>query len=180
MNLYYFYGFIFLLLIFEYKFYKMNKTVKIIIALIVCLVVGYSASMVTRPSVESWYPTIEKPIFNPPNWIFMPVWTMLYIFMAIAAALVWDKINEQTEKVKKALLFFLIQLILNAIWSYLFFGLKNPLLALIEIILLWLMIYETYLKFIKINKISGYLLIPYLAWVGFATVLNASIWWLNK
>ena len=158
----------------------MNKYVKIAIALLICLAVGYSASTVTRPSVESWYPTIVKPVFNPPNWIFMPVWTLLYIFMAIAAALVWDKIKEQTEVVKKALLFFLIQLTLNAIWSYLFFGLKNPLLALIEIILLWLMIYETYLKFIKINKISGYLLIPYLAWVAFAAVLNASIWWLNK
>ncbi|MFD1603586.1 TspO/MBR family protein [Flavobacterium artemisiae] len=158
----------------------MNKTVKIIIALIVCLAVGYSASLVTRPSVESWYPTLIKPIFNPPNWIFMPVWTLLYILMAVAAGLVWDKINTQSEKVKKALLFFLIQLILNAIWSYLFFGLKNPMLALVEIILLWLMIYETYLKFTKINKISAYLLIPYLAWVAFAAILNASIWWLNK
>ncbi|CAM3561456.1 TspO/MBR family protein [Flavobacterium chungbukense] len=158
----------------------MNKFVKIAIALIICLTVGYSASLVTRPSIETWYVDLEKPVFNPPNWIFMPVWTLLYIFMAIAAALVWDKIKVQTEKVKTALLFFLIQLTLNAIWSYLFFGLKNPMLALIEIVLLWLMIYETYLKFIKINKISGYLLIPYLAWVGFATVLNASIWWLNK
>ena len=86
----------------------MNKIVKIILALIVCLAVGYSASTVTRPSVESWYPTIVKPVFNPPNWIFMPVWTLLYIFMAIAAGLVWDKIKEQTEKVKTALLFFLI------------------------------------------------------------------------
>lgn len=158
----------------------MNKIVKIIIALIVCLAVGYSASTVTRPSVETWYPTIVKPVFNPPNWIFMPVWTLLYILMAIAAGLVWDKIKEQTEEVKKALLFFIIQLTLNAIWSYLFFGLKNPLLALVEIALLWLMIYETYLKFIKINKIAGYLLIPYMAWVAFAGILNASIWWLNK
>lgn len=158
----------------------MNKIVKIIIALIICLAVGYSASTVTRPSVESWYPTIVKPVFNPPNWIFMPMWTLLYILMAVAAGLVWDKIKEQTEEVKKALLFFIIQLTLNAIWSYLFFGLKNPLLALIEIALLWLMIYETYLKFIKINKIAAYLLIPYMAWVAFAAVLNASIWWLNK
>ncbi len=158
----------------------MNKIVKIAIALIVCLVVGYSASIVTRPSVESWYPTLTKPIFNPPNWIFMPMWTLLYILMAVAAGLVWDKIKEQNEAVKKALAFFLIQLTLNAVWSYLFFGLKNPMLALIEIALLWLMIYETYLKFIKINKIAGYLLIPYLAWVGFAAILNASIWWLNK
>ena len=158
----------------------MNKIVKIAIALIVCLVVGYSASIVTRPSVESWYPTLTKPIFNPPNWIFMPMWTFLYIIMAVAAGLVWDKIKEQNEVVKKALAFFLIQLTLNAIWSYLFFGLKNPMLALIEIALLWLMIYETYLKFVKINKTAGYLLIPYLAWVGFAAILNGSIWWLNK
>lgn len=158
----------------------MNKIVKIIIALFICLMVGYSASVVTRPSVETWYPTIVKPSFNPPNWIFMPVWTMLYILMAVAAGLVWDKIKEQNEEVKKALGFFLIQLTLNAIWSYIFFGLKNPMLALIEIALLWLMIYETYLKFLKINKTAGYLLIPYMAWVAFAGILNASIWWLNK
>ncbi|MFH7016562.1 TspO/MBR family protein [Flavobacterium sp. FlaQc-47] len=158
----------------------MNKVVKIIIALVICLMVGYSASTVTRPSVESWYPTLIKPAFNPPNWIFMPMWTLLYILMAVAAGLVWDKIKEQNEEVKKALGFFLIQLTLNAIWSYLFFGLKNPMLALIEIALLWLMIYETYLKFMKINKTAGYLLIPYMAWVAFAAILNASIWWLNK
>ena len=158
----------------------MNKFVKIAIALIVCLLVGYSASVVTRPSVESWYPTLVKPVFNPPNWIFMPMWTLLYILMAVAAGLVWDKIKEQNEEVKKALAFFLIQLTLNAIWSYLFFGLKNPMLALIEIALLWLMIYETYLKFIKINKIAAYLLVPYLLWVAFAGILNASIWWLNR
>lgn len=158
----------------------MNKVVKIAIALFICLMVGYSASVVTRPSVETWYPTIIKPSFNPPNWIFMPVWTTLYIFMAVAAGLVWDKIKEQNEEVKKALGFFLVQLTLNAIWSYIFFGLKNPMLALIEIALLWLMIYETYLKFSKINKTAGYLLIPYMAWVAFAGILNASIWWLNK
>ncbi|MCD0468185.1 TspO/MBR family protein [Flavobacterium sp. JAS] len=158
----------------------MNKTVKIAIALIICLMVGYSASVVTRPSVETWYPTIVKPSFNPPNWIFMPVWTILYIFMAVAAGLVWDKIKEQNEEVKKALGFFLIQLTLNAIWSYIFFGLKNPMLAVVEITLLWLMIYETYFKFNKINKIAGYLLIPYMAWVAFAGILNASIWWLNR
>ncbi|MCI9845197.1 TspO/MBR family protein [Flavobacterium pectinovorum] len=158
----------------------MNKFVKIAIALVVCLAVGYSASIITRPSVAEWYPTIEKPFFNPPNWIFMPVWTLLYILMAVAAGLVWDKIKEQKEEVKKALGFFIIQLTLNAVWSYLFFGLKNPMLALIEIALLWLLIYETYLKFTKINKTAGYLLIPYLAWVGFAAILNTAIWWLNK
>ena len=158
----------------------MNKFTKIVIALIVCLMVGYSASLVTKSSIETWYSTIEKPSFNPPNWVFMPVWTVLYIFMAVAAGLVWDKIKEQNETVKTALGFFLIQLTLNAIWSYLFFGLKNPMLALIEIALLLLMIYETYVKFVKINKIAGYLLVPYLIWVSYAAVLNASIWWLNS
>jgi translocator protein len=158
----------------------MNKITRIAIAIIVCLAVGYSSSTVTKTGVETWYPTIVKPVFNPPNWVFMPVWTLLFILMGIAAGLVWDNIKQQNAEVKKALGFFLIQLALNAIWSYLFFGLKNPMLALVEIVLLWLMIYETYLKFIKINKIAGYLLIPYMAWVGFAAILNASIWWLNK
>jgi len=158
----------------------MNKITRIVIAIIVCLTVGYSSSTVTKTGVETWYPTIVKPFFNPPNWVFMPVWTLLFVLMGVAAGLVWDKIKEQNAEVKKALGFFLIQLALNVIWSYLFFGLKNPMLALIEIALLWLMIYETYLKFIKINKIVGYLLIPYMVWVGFAAILNASIWWLNR
>ena len=158
----------------------MNKITRITIAIIVCLTVGYSSSAITKTGVETWYPTIIKPAFNPPNWVFMPVWTLLFVLMGIAAGLVWDKIKEQNAEVKKALGFFLIQLALNAIWSYLFFGLNNPMLALIEIAILWLMIYETYLKFIKINKTAGYLLIPYMAWVGFAALLNASIWWLNK
>ncbi|HWS59558.1 MAG TPA: TspO/MBR family protein, partial [Flavobacterium sp.] len=115
-----------------------------------------------------------------PNWIFAPVWSMLYIMMGVAAGLVWNRIEFDRETVKKALMFFIIQLALNALWSYLFFGLHNPLIAGIEIILLWLMIYETYLKFAKIDKLAGYLLLPYLAWVSFATILNWNIWWLNR
>jgi len=159
---------------------KLNKITRIAIAVILCLAVGYSSSTFTKEGVATWYPTILKPSFNPPNWVFMPVWTLLFILMGVAAGLVWDKIKEQNEEVKKALGFFLVQLILNAVWSYIFFGLKNPMLALVEIVLLWLMIYETYLKFTKINKTAGYLLIPYMAWVSFAGILNASIWWLNK
>lgn len=100
--------------------------------------------------------------------------------MGIAAGLVWNRIDFEKEAVKKALIFFAIQLALNALWSYLFFGLHNILLAMVELILLWLMIYETYIQFKKINKIAGYLLLPYLAWVTFAGVLNANIWLLNK
>jgi tryptophan-rich sensory protein len=158
----------------------MNKFSKILVVVVSCLVVGYLSGMVTRASITTWYPTLVKPSFNPPNWIFAPVWTSLYIMMGIAAGLVWNQITSNKEAVTKALQFFAIQLALNALWSYLFFGLHNPMLATIEVILLWLMIFETYSQFAKINKIAGYLLLPYLAWVSFAAVLTGSIWWLNR
>ncbi|MBC7439715.1 MAG: tryptophan-rich sensory protein [Flavobacterium sp.] len=157
----------------------MNKYLKILIFVVICLAIGYLSSIVTKSSVETWYPTLKKPSFNPPNWAFPVAWTTLYIFMGIAAGLVWDKIEIKKEEVQKALLFFFIQLALNALWSILFFGLKNPILALVEIVLLWLIIYETFMKFNKIDKIAGYLFIPYLFWVTFAIILNANIWWLN-
>ncbi len=159
---------------------KMSRIIKIVLIVVICLVVGYFSGIVTRSAITTWYPTLIKPSFNPPNWVFAPVWTLLYIMMGVAAGLVWNRIDFEKETVKKALQFFTIQLGLNALWSYLFFGLKNPMLAGLEIIILWLMVYETYIQFAKINKISGYLFIPYLLWVSFATVLNGSIWWLNR
>jgi benzodiazapine receptor len=159
---------------------KMNKITRILAVVVTCLAIGYFSGIVTRTSVDTWYPTLIKPSFNPPNWVFAPAWSLLYLLMGVAAGLVWDRIEYEKEVVKNALVFFAIQLALNALWSYLFFGLMNPLLALLEVLVLWLMIYETLLKFIKINKIAGYLLVPYLLWVSYATVLNASIWWLNK
>ena len=158
----------------------MNKITRILSVVVTCLVIGYFSGIVTRSAIADWYPTLIKPSFNPPNWIFAPVWSMLYVMMGVAAGLVWDRMQQESEVVKKALLFFAIQLGLNALWSYLFFGLHNPMLAGLEIIVLWLMIYETYIQFSKINKIAGYLLVPYIAWVSFAAILNASIWWLNK
>lgn len=158
----------------------MQKILRIALVVTTCLVIGYLSSLVTKESIISWYPTINKPVFNPPNWIFAPVWTILYVMMGVAGGMIWNKLETDQENVKKAFTFFIIQLGLNALWSYLFFGLHNPFLALIEIILLWLMIFETYNQFKKIDKIAGYLLIPYLAWVSFATILNASIWWLNR
>ncbi|MNF67430.1 TspO/MBR family protein [compost metagenome] len=158
----------------------MNKITRILTVVVTCLAIGYFSGIVTRSSITTWYPTLVKPSFNPPNWIFAPVWSMLYVMMGVAAGLVWSKIESDKEAVKKALVVFAIQLALNALWSYLFFGLHNPLLAGLEIIILWLMIYETYIQFAKINKIAGFLLIPYLLWVSFATVLNGSIWWLNR
>ena len=158
----------------------LSRTFKIIIMIVTCVVIGAIAGLLTQKGVDTWYTTIQKPSFNPPNWVFAPVWSTLYVMMGIAAGLVWHEMDRQKETVRKALKFFAIQLALNALWSFLFFGLHNPMLALIEIILLWLMIYETFVQFNKVNKISGYLFIPYLLWVTFALTLNASIWWLNR
>jgi tryptophan-rich sensory protein len=146
----------------------------------ICLVVGYLSSITTQSSINTWYPTLIKPSFNPPNWLFAPVWTLLFIMMGIAAGMIWNHLENQRELVKKALLFFTVQLLLNALWSYLFFGLNNVLLALIEVILLWLVIYETFHIFRKIDKKAAYLFIPYLIWVAFAAVLNGSIYYLNR
>jgi benzodiazapine receptor len=157
----------------------MQKILRIATVIMTCLAVGYISSLVTRENIPTWYADLNKPFFNPPNWVFAPVWTLLYIMMGLAAGLVWNKIDTNEKNVKKAFLFFLIQLALNALWSYLFFGLRNPMLASFEIIVLWLMIYETYIQFKKIDKVSGYLLLPYLAWVSFATLLTFSVWYLN-
>jgi benzodiazapine receptor len=157
----------------------MQKILRIATVIITCLAVGYISSLVTRENIPTWYADLNKPFFNPPNWVFAPVWTLLYIMMGLAAGLVWNKIDTNEAAVKRAFLFFLIQLALNALWSYLFFGLRNPMLASFEIIVLWLMIYETYIQFKKIDKVSGYLLLPYLAWVSFATLLTFSVWYLN-
>ena len=158
----------------------MSKYLRIIYCVAICLVVGYLSSITTQSSINTWYPTLIKPSFNPPNWLFAPVWTLLFIMMGIAAGMIWNHLENQKELVKKALLFFTVQLLLNALWSYLFFGLNNVLLALIEIILLWLVIYETFYIFKKIDKKAAYLFIPYLIWVGFAAVLNGSIYYLNR
>lgn len=147
---------------------------------VTCLCIGYFSGMITRASITDWYPTLEKPFFNPPNWVFAPVWTTLYILMGVAAGMVWNKMDSDRINVRKGLQFFAIQLALNFLWSYLFFGLHNPLLALAELIILWLMIFETYVVFKRVSKTAGLLLLPYLAWVSFAGILNAAIFWLNR
>jgi translocator protein len=151
-----------------------NKWLVLAGFIILCLAVGGGAGYFTAQAVVDWYPTLNKPAFNPPSWIFGPVWTALYIMMAVAAWAVWLKGNS-----RNALILFFIQLALNFIWSFLFFAMKSPALALIDIVAMWIMILATLITFWKITKPAGWLLVPYLAWVSFATVLNASIWWLN-
>jgi translocator protein len=158
----------------------MNKSVKIIISIVACVTVGFLSGFATQSSVKTWFLTLEKPFFNPPSWLFAPVWTILYIMMGYAFGLVWSSNFAVKKELKVAMVIFGIQLALNALWSIIFFGLCNPLLALIEIVLLWLFIYETIKVFKPIDNLASKLLYPYLAWVSFASILNASIWWLNK
>lgn len=158
----------------------MQKILRIATVIMTCLAVGYISSIVTRENIPTWYALINKPFFTPPNWVFAPVWTLLYMMMGFAAGSVWNKIDTEEANVKKAFLFFLIQLALNALWSFLFFGLQNPFLASIEIILLWLMIFETYKQFKNIDKLAANLLLPYLVWVSYATLLTISVWYLNR
>lgn len=158
----------------------MKKYLRISYCIIICLTIGFFSGKITQGSIETWYPTLKKPIFNPPNWIFAPVWTLLYIGMGIAAGLIWDKIENQQKEVKIALQYFVLQLGLNALWSYLFFSLHNLLLASIEIILLLLVILECYKLFKPINPTAAKLFIPYIAWVSFATILTFSIYYLNN
>lgn len=157
----------------------MKKLFVIVGCVAICLGVGYASSFATQSSINTWYPTLNKPFFNPPNWVFAPVWSLLFVMMGIAAGRIANLQKEQPVLVKKALIFFGIQLALNALWSILFFGLCNPMLAFFEIILLGLFIFETIKAFAELDKISSYLLYPYLAWVSFAALLNVSIWQLN-
>jgi translocator protein len=152
----------------------MNKWVALAAFVILCLAVGASAGYFTAQSVATWFPTLNKPFFNPPSWVFAPVWTTLYIMMAVAAWLIWLNGNS-----RHALILFYIQLAFNFAWPFLFFAMHAIALALIEIIVMWVLIVATLLAFRKISKPAGWLLAPYLAWVSFATILNASFWWLN-
>lgn len=148
------------------------KLLKLILSIGLCLGAGIVGSFFTISAIPNWYSTLNKPVFSPPNWIFGPVWTILYILMGISLYLVWQK--------KKIPSIFWVQLILNALWSIIFFGMQNPLLAMVDIIALWIAIILTIKAFYKISKPSVYLLIPYLLWVSFALILNYSIWVLNK
>ena len=149
-----------------------------LIALVaLCLAVGAIGGAVTDTTVNTWYQTLRKPPFNPPNWIFAPVWTALYIAMAVAAWRVWRR--HGLRGAPSAMILFAIQLALNLCWSILFFGFRQIGLALVEIGLLLAGIFATALAFWAKDRFAAYLLVPYAAWVSFATVLNAALWRLN-
>jgi tryptophan-rich sensory protein len=155
---------------------KKIKWFPLVLSILLCEFAGVVGSLFTSPSIPTWYASLIKPSFNPPSWLFAPVWTTLYFLMGISLYLIWEKGKKTINLVK----LFLFHLVLNSLWSIIFFGGKNIFLALIEIIALWAIILVLIVKFYKINKISAYLLIPYILWVSFASFLNYSLWILNR
>lgn len=156
----------------------MNTYIKPLFFIITCELVGIIGAFFTTDAIPNWYLTLNKPFFSPPNWIFGPVWTILYAMMGIAAFLIYEK-GLKKKEVRIALYFFAAQLFFNFWWSIIFFGMRNPVLALVDIIIMWVLIVTCIIKFKPLSKTAAYLLIPYLLWVSFATVLNGAIVVLN-
>ena len=166
-----------------------NDILKLAVSLAVPLLAGFIGSIFTTPQITTWYASLNKPFFNPPNWLFGPVWTILFLLMGFALFLVWIKESKSKKRSsdyikfhllkKYALLVFGIQIVLNTLWSFLFFGLENPVLGIIGISVLIAAIITNIVLFYKIEPKSAYLLLPYIAWVLFATILNIAIAVLN-
>jgi tryptophan-rich sensory protein len=149
----------------------------LVISIGLSLSVGFVGGLATASSVDSWYQSLDKPSWTPPDMLFGPVWTVLYILMGIAAWLVWKRAGDRM--IHRPLAFYALQLLLNACWSFIFFGLRNPGAALIEIFFLWAAIVITITLFARVDRKAAWLLAPYLAWVSFAVALNFAIWRLN-
>lgn len=153
-----------------------QEGIALVVSLSLPFIAGGIGSMFTISSVSRWYVFLDKPVFAPPSWIFGPVWTVLYLLMGIAAFLVW---RSKSKYRNRALTLYGSQLVLNALWSVIFFGLRSPGWALIEIAFLWALIILTLRYFFRADRIAGYLFVPYLLWVSFALVLNEAIYRLN-
>lgn len=152
--------------------------IKILICVAICMATGFLSGMSTADSIQNWYSTLNKPFFNPPNWIFAPVWTILYILLGIAVALIWHH-GLNKKEVKAAIGIFVLQFAVNLLWSPTFFNMQAPTIAFIIIVILLALIILTIMRFNKIQRSASLLLIPYLLWVSFATILNGSIVYLN-
>lgn len=156
----------------------MNKYLKLAGCLLLTLSIGAISGIATSSGINEWFKTLNKPFFNPPDFVFGPVWTILYLLMGISLFLILQ--TQKNELRKKALIIFAVQLSLNFLWSFLFFKFQLIGIAFIEIIMIWLSILAMILIFNRINKTAARLQIPYLLWVSFASVLNGAIWWLNR
>lgn len=156
----------------------MKDWMKLVISVVGCELVGILGAVFTADAIPNWYATLDKPFFAPPNWVFGPVWTLLYFMMGVSFYLLWKQ-GWQKKKVKLAGQYFLAQLALNFIWSPIFFGLRAPELALVVIIAMWALIVLTIRQLLPLSRPAAWLLVPYLLWVSFATLLNAAIAVLN-
>ncbi len=156
----------------------MNLFVKCVLSILLPLIVGGVSGFFTASSIEGWYITLNKPWFNPPNWIFGPVWTLLYLMMGIAFFLIW-KSGAPADTKKIAMTAYFVQLAFNFAWSLIFFYMEQPGWALVDILLMWAAIFYTIIAFGKISTSAAWMLVPYISWVSFATVLNFAIWKLN-
>lgn len=156
---------------------KIKNWGKLVLAVLMTEAAGGIGAAATTPKIASWYAGLNKPFFNPPGWVFGPVWTILYLLMGVAFYLIWE--DKSKEKIR-AMKIFGVQLGLNMLWSFIFFGWEKPGWALVEIILLWASIMATIKSFGKMSRLAAKLLVPYLAWVSFATILNGAIYWLNR
>jgi tryptophan-rich sensory protein len=152
---------------------------KLLASVAACQLAGFLGSLFTRPAIPGWYAQLQKPSFAPPNWLFGPMWVSLYLLMGIAAYLVWQK-GLAASGVRLALGIFIFQLLLNAAWSPVFFGLRSPLAGAAVIVVLWLAIAATIFAFAKVSPPAAWLLVPYILWVTLASALNISIYFLNR
>jgi tryptophan-rich sensory protein len=157
---------------------KSRDVVKLVVSLVACQFAGAIGAIFTTPAIPTWYATLQKPSFSPPNWLFAPAWITLYLLMGVAAFLIWRQGLAQ-KGVRAALVIFLVQLVLNALWSVVFFGLQSPLWGVVVIIALWIAILITIIKFFKLSTAAGSLMLPYILWVSFAAVLNVALFMLN-
>jgi len=157
---------------------KTIDVVKLLVSLAVPLMAGFGSTVFTINSIPTWYASLNKPWFSPPNVVFAPVWTTLYVLMGLALFLIWRSQRSRTRDMGIAL--FAAQLAVNVIWTFAFFGLQNTLYGLLSIIPLWILIAATIYQFYKVEKWASYLLVPYIAWVSIATALNAAVYLLNR
>lgn len=157
---------------------KLFSTIMLVLFLALCFGVAWTGAQVSPGNSSSeWYEQLNKPDWNPPDWMFAPVWTLLYTFMAIAVWRIWRKLGFRNGKAELGVFF--VQLLLNGLWPQIFFVVQDPGLAFVEIILLLIAIIVTTVLFFRTDNTAGWLMMPYMLWVAFATVLNGTIWLMN-
>jgi tryptophan-rich sensory protein len=157
---------------------KISDLIKLTVSILFCFLAGAVGSVATYPNIQTWYAALNKPFFNPPNWVFGPVWTALYLLMGIALFIVWQKSSENKEA-RPLVLLFLLQLALNCLWSIIFFGQHLLFWASFEIVVMWSLILLFIIKSYKVSKLASWLMVPYILWVSFASVLTIAVWMLN-